>query len=34
MELRAKCFTHAMTWRCTPRVKAAPKAPKWWGSSP
>ena len=34
MELAAKCFTHAMAWRCTPRVSAAPSSPTWKGSSP
>ena len=27
IELQAKCFTQAMAWRCTPRVRAAPISP-------
>jgi hypothetical protein len=34
IELHAKCFTQAMAWRCTPRVRAAPSSPTWNGSSP
>ena len=34
IELQAKCFTHASTCSCTPRVSAAPISPSRCGSSP
>ncbi len=34
MELRAKCLAQAMTYRRTPRVRAAPNSPRITGSSP
>ena len=34
IEFSAKCFTHAIACRCTPRASAAPISPTWCGSSP
>ena len=34
IELTAKCFMHAITWRCRPSVSAAAISPTWCGSSP